>query len=65
MIRSSGVLHKKQRKRRREGHDPVLALRLPVDVSEKIEEWAKRNGIPSRSAAIRLMIDLALKKRPE
>jgi Arc/MetJ-type ribon-helix-helix transcriptional regulator len=43
------------------GRDPVLALRLSPALRSKIEAWAKQQkDKPSRSEAIRRLIELAL-----
>ena len=40
----------------------MLALRLPLAVRSEIEKWAKQqNDKPSRSEAIRRLIEVALK----
>ena len=46
------------------GRDPVLALRLPPALRSEIESWAKQqNDKPSRSEAIRRLIEFALKAK--
>jgi hypothetical protein len=43
------------------GQDPVLALRLSPALRSKIASWAKKqNDKPSRSEAIRRLIEFAL-----
>ena len=43
------------------GQDPVLAVRLPVALRSDIESWAKQqNDKPSRSEAIRRLLEFAL-----
>ena len=41
------------------GHDPVLALRLPKEVTKRIDHWCVGTGM-SRSEAIRLMVECGL-----
>jgi hypothetical protein len=46
------------------GRDPVLTVRLPLTVRSAIEIWAKQqNDKPSRSEAIRRLIEIALTVR--
>jgi hypothetical protein len=60
MRKSIPVLQKK-RGRPRTGESPVLALRIPPALRADIESWAKQqNDKPSRSEAIRRLIELAL-----
>ncbi len=43
------------------GRDPVLTVRLPLTVRSAIEMWAKQQkDRPSRSEAIRRLIEIAL-----
>jgi Arc/MetJ-type ribon-helix-helix transcriptional regulator len=43
------------------GRDPVLTVRLPLAVRSAIETWAKQQkDRPSRSEAIRRLIEIAL-----
>jgi hypothetical protein len=43
------------------GRDPVLTVRLPLAVRSAIENWAKQQkDRPSRSEAIRRLIEIAL-----
>jgi Ribbon-helix-helix protein, copG family len=44
------------------GKDPLVALRLPPELTDEVEAWAARNDIFSRSAAIRELIARGLKK---
>jgi hypothetical protein len=59
---------RKKRGRPPTGQDPVLAVRLSPPLRSEIENWAKRqNDKPSRSEAIRRLIEFALAakaKRP-
>jgi Arc/MetJ-type ribon-helix-helix transcriptional regulator len=46
------------------GRDPVMAVRLPPSLKSHIESWAKRqNDRPTRSEAIRRLIEFALAVR--
>jgi predicted DNA-binding protein len=56
------VIPKKKRGRPATGRDPVYAVRLPDEVVNGIDKWAKANGHRDRSAAIRAMIERALAK---
>jgi len=51
---------RKKRGRPATGQDPVSAIRLPPTLSTSIERWAARNGAPSRSEAIRRLVELGL-----
>jgi Arc/MetJ-type ribon-helix-helix transcriptional regulator len=43
------------------GRDPVLTVRLPMALRSTIESWAKQQeDRPSRSEAIRRLIEIAL-----
>jgi Arc/MetJ-type ribon-helix-helix transcriptional regulator len=41
--------------------DPVKTLRMPPDLAERIDRWAKRNGKDSHSEAMRHLLELGLK----
>jgi metal-responsive CopG/Arc/MetJ family transcriptional regulator len=46
------------------GRDPVLTVRLPLRVRSAIETWAKQQkDMPSRSEAIRRLIEIALSNK--
>ena len=45
------------------GKDPVSAVRLPTDLTEKIDAWAQMNDAESRSEAIRRLVELGLKAK--
>jgi metal-responsive CopG/Arc/MetJ family transcriptional regulator len=61
--KSIPVLQKK-RGRPPTGQDPVLAVRLPPALRSAIETWAEQqNDKPSRSEAIRRLIEFALKAK--
>ena len=56
---------RKKRGRPPTGQDPVLTVRLPPALRMAIESWAKRQSDkPSRSEAIRRLIELALSIKP-
>ena len=70
-VRSTGSLHflrnteipvlRKKRGRPPTGQDPVLTVRLPPALRSAIESWAKQQSdTPSRSEAIRRLIEIAL-----
>jgi hypothetical protein len=44
------------------GHDPFVGIRLPQELIDQIETWSKTNDAGSRSAAIRRLVQLGLKK---
>ena len=57
---------RKKRGRPPTGQDPVTALRLPPSLRSSIEDWAKqRPDMPTRSEAIRRLIELALAVEPQ
>src|SRR5262249_37156642 len=65
MAKSIHVIHKK-RGRPATGHDPVLTLRLSPSMRIAVENWAKlQKDKPSRSEAIRRLIEIALAARPK
>ena len=48
------------------GQDPTLTVRLPMDLRSAIETWAKQQkDTPSRSEAIRRLIEIALTGKPK
>src|SRR3954451_15738918 len=52
---------KKKRGRPATGRDPVTAIRLPEDLRVRDEAWAAKLGdTPSRSEAIRRLIEIGL-----
>jgi Ribbon-helix-helix protein, copG family len=59
MVKSIIVIRKK-RGRPATGQDPVMAVRLPQGLIERIEEWMKACDARSRSDAIRQLIELGL-----
>jgi hypothetical protein len=62
MAKSIIVLRKK-RGRPPTGQDPVMAVRLPRELTERIDEWMKHFHAPTRSDAIRQLIELGLNSR--
>jgi hypothetical protein len=59
------VLPKKKRGRPATGRDPVSAIRLSPSLKSAIDNWAKRqNDKPSRSEAIRRLVEFALAAKP-
>lgn len=62
MARKSIKVIPKKRGRPATGKDPLVALRLPPELIKAVDAWAARNKAQSRSAAIRSMIETALRK---
>ena len=55
------AIQKKKRGRPATGRDPVTAIRLPEDLRVRVEAWAaKLNDTPSRSEAIRRLVEMGL-----
>jgi hypothetical protein len=62
MVVKQNVKQKRRGGRPATGHDPVTALRMPAALTARVEEWAKQQpDQPSRSEAIRRMIEMVLK----
>jgi len=63
MPRSISVNKKSARGRPKKvgGVDPVSAVRLPADVTARVDKWGEANGI-GRSEAIRRLVELGLGK---
>jgi hypothetical protein len=60
MVKSIPVVRKK-RGRPATGQDPVTAVRLSPVLKLQIDDWAKQQpDKPSRSAAIRRLVEMAL-----
>jgi metal-responsive CopG/Arc/MetJ family transcriptional regulator len=58
------VLPKRKRGRPATGKDPVSAIRLSLPLRSAIEDWAKQQpDKPSRSEAIRQLVEFALKAK--
>jgi hypothetical protein len=54
---------RKKRGRPATGQDPVTAIRLSPEIRDAVDLWAaKQKDAPSRSEAIRRLVELALKK---
>jgi hypothetical protein len=52
----------KKRGRPATGKDPILTLRAPPAFTAEVEAWAKRQpDNPSRSEALRRLVEMALK----
>ena len=52
----------KKRGRPATGKDPILTLRAPQALTAEVEEWADRQpDRPSRSEALRRLVEIALK----
>ena len=45
------------------GKDPVMTARVPQELIDHLEEWAKASGI-TRSQALRIFIENGLLKKP-
>jgi hypothetical protein len=61
MAKESITVTPKKRGRPATGQDPVLTVRLPPGTRSAIETWAKQQkDRPSRSEAIRRLIEIAL-----
>jgi len=45
------------------GTDPLYGIRMDDDLIHQILDWAKANSVPSRSEAIRRLVELGLKPR--
>jgi len=50
----------KKRGRPATGKDPLVGVRLPTERIKQIDVWAKREGVASRSEAIRRLVDQSL-----
>jgi Arc/MetJ-type ribon-helix-helix transcriptional regulator len=51
---------KRSRGRAATGKDPLVGVRLPPQLIKQIDTWAKREGVSSRSEAIRRLVDQSL-----
>jgi len=53
----------KKRGRPATGSNPTVGVRVPNELSEKIDEWrAQQRPIPSTPEAIRQLVEIGLKK---
>jgi Arc/MetJ-type ribon-helix-helix transcriptional regulator len=55
-------VNQKRRGRPATGRDPVSAVRLPVELTTAVDEWAQDHEA-SRSEAIRRLVELGLKAK--
>jgi Arc/MetJ-type ribon-helix-helix transcriptional regulator/predicted transcriptional regulator len=55
----------KKRGRPATGKDPLIALRLPPGMIEAVDDWGCQRGTPSRSEAIRDLIERGLQKKEQ
>jgi Arc/MetJ-type ribon-helix-helix transcriptional regulator len=53
-------VRRKKRGRPATGTDPLIGVRLPDAMIKQIDVWAKREGVASRSEAIRRLVDQSL-----
>lgn len=61
MPKPGRAIPKKKLGRPATGRDPVTAIRLPEDLRVRVEAWAaKLNDTPSRSEAIRRLVEMGL-----
>jgi hypothetical protein len=57
------ILKKRKRGRPATGNDPMMALRMSPELKIEVDDWAaKQADQPSRSEAIRRLVEQALKK---
>jgi hypothetical protein len=60
--RKKVIPKKRGRGRPPTGRDPMLTLRAPPALTHEVEAWAKRQpDKPSRSEALRRLVEMALK----
>jgi hypothetical protein len=65
MAGSSKSVTPKKRGRPATGRDPHLAFRLPAEMIASVDAWAAhQSDKPSRSEALRRLIDLGMKAAP-
>jgi hypothetical protein len=50
------------RPKRPDGVDPVSAVRLPAEITAKVDAWAAKQEV-SRSEAIRRLVEVGLKTK--
>ena len=55
-------VNQKKRGRPATGRDPVSAVRLPVELTAAVDQWAQENEA-NRSEAIRRLVELGLKAK--
>jgi hypothetical protein len=64
MAMSNKVIPKKRAGRPATGNHPVRAIRLSDDFLAKVDAWAaKQDDVPSRSEAIRRLVEIGLKAK--
>lgn len=64
MAKSNKVVPKKRRGRPATGRDPVTAIRLSSELRKTVDTWAsKQEDQPTRSEAIRRLVELGLKAK--
>jgi len=64
MVKLNKVVPKKRRGRPATGRDPVTAIRLSKALRQTVDKWAeKQDDRPSRSEAIRRLVELGLKAK--
>ena len=62
MSKATKNVVQKKRGRPATGQDPVTAIRLSSDMREAVDHWAgKQEDQPSRSEAIRRLVEIGLK----
>jgi hypothetical protein len=62
MAKSKKKVIPKKRGRPATGKDPMMALRMSPNIRAEIEAWASRqDDKPSRSEAVRRLVEIALK----
>jgi metal-responsive CopG/Arc/MetJ family transcriptional regulator len=57
-------VNQKKRGRPATGRDPVSAVRLPVELTAAVDQWAQENEA-NRSEAIRRLVELGLRAKAE
>jgi Arc/MetJ-type ribon-helix-helix transcriptional regulator len=60
MARKSMTAKPKRQGRPATGKDSLVGVRLPPELIERIDTWAKREGAATRSDAIRRLVDQSL-----
>jgi hypothetical protein len=63
MAKSAIKVIPKKRGRPATGKDPLVAIRMPQELIDEIDAWAKRYANEGRSRAIRRLVDLGLKAK--
>lgn len=63
MAKSIQVKPKKRRGRPATGKEPFVGIRLPPSLIAEIEAWAAIQQVPSRSQAIRRLVEIGLKAK--